>query len=56
MYLLGRVVTLDEIHHRIDSLNVPQVQNFIQEYAPRSMVLVTIGPQPLNADCVSRLA
>jgi len=55
MYLLGRVVTLDEIHHRIDSLTVPQVQQFIQEYAPKSMVLVTIGPQPLNADCVGQL-
>lgn len=55
MYLLGRVVTLDEIHHRIDTLTVPQVQQFIQEYAPKSMVLVTIGPQPLNADCVGQL-
>ncbi len=49
---LGRVMLLDEIHQRIDDLTVEQVRNFAIDYAPASMALVTIGPQPLDAACV----
>ena len=49
---LGRVRTLDEIRSQIDALTVPQVQGFAEEYAPGSMVLVTIGPDALNPECV----
>lgn len=52
MYLLDRVVTLDEIHRRIDSLTVEQVRQFVVDHMPKSMVLVTIGPQPLAPNCV----
>ena len=56
MYHLGRVVTLDEINARINSLSTAQVRDFAIEYAPRAMVLVTIGPQPLNPACVKSLS
>lgn len=56
MYHLGRVVTLDEINSRINALGTTQVRNFVVEYAPKSMVLVTIGPHALNPACVSSLS
>ncbi len=56
MYHLGRVVTLDEINSRINALSTTQVRNFVVEYAPKSMVLVTIGPHALNPACVSSLS
>ena len=55
LYLLGRVVTLEEIHRRIDSLSVERVRQFIVDHAPKSMVLVTIGPQELNPSAVISL-
>lgn len=48
MYLLDRVVTLDEIQRRIDSLTVDQVRQFVLDHQPRKMVMVTIGPDSLN--------
>jgi predicted Zn-dependent peptidase len=56
LYLLDRVVTLEEIHHRIDALTVPKVRQFIESHTPHSMVLVTIGPQQLNPHSVTHLA
>lgn len=53
MYFLGRVVTLDEINEKINGLTVPQVRDFAIESAPKSMVLVTLGPQPLDPSCVT---
>lgn len=55
MYHLGRVVTLDEINTRINALTTSQVREFALEYAPKAMVLVTIGPQELNPACVTSL-
>ena len=55
MYHLGRIVTLDEINTRINALTTSQVRDFAIEYAPRAMVLVTIGPQELNPACVTSL-
>ncbi|MCP4172843.1 MAG: insulinase family protein [Fuerstiella sp.] len=53
---LGRVLGLTEIRSRIDSLTVDQVREFALEYAPDSMVLVTIGPDALDASCVKAAA
>jgi len=55
MYHLGRVVTLDEINARINALTTSQVRDFVIEYAPKSMVLVTLGPQSLDAACIQSL-
>jgi predicted Zn-dependent peptidase len=55
IYHLGRVVTLAEIHQRIDSLTVPIVRQFASENAPQEMVLVTLGPNALNDACLPRL-
>ena len=55
MYHLGRIVTLDEINSRINALSTSQVRDFSIEYAPRAMVLVTLGPQALNPACVTAL-
>lgn len=52
MYLLDRVVTLEEIHRRIDALTVDGVRQFIIDHKPASMVLVTIGPHELKPDSV----
>ena len=49
---LGRVMELQEIRSRIDSLTPTQVRDFAVEHAPRSMVLVTIGPEALDPECV----
>lgn len=49
---LGRVRTLEEIRDMLDALTVDQVKDFAIEFAPKSIVLVTIGPEELNADCV----
>ena len=55
MYHLGRIVTLDEINTRINALSTHQVREFVIEHTPKSMVLVTLGPQSLNPDCVTVL-
>jgi len=55
MYHLGRVVSLDEINARINALTVPQVTDFSVEYMPKSMVLITLGPQSLDPACVTTL-
>ncbi|HQX49480.1 MAG TPA: pitrilysin family protein [Planctomycetaceae bacterium] len=55
MYHLGRIVTLDEINARINALSTTQVRDFSIEYAPRAMVLITLGPLPLNPACVTAL-
>lgn len=56
MYHLGRVVSLDEINSRINALTPSQVRDFSAEHAPRTMVLVTLGPHPLNPACVTALS
>ncbi len=50
---IGRVRGLQEIRDMLDALTVDQVRDFAIEYAPKSMVLVTIGPESLDATCVS---
>ena len=51
-YHLGRVLLLNEVRERIDALTIDQVRQFIVEYMPSEMTLVTIGPEPLDAACV----
>jgi predicted Zn-dependent peptidase len=53
LYYLGRVVSFDEINRRIDGLTPEQVRQFALDYPPRSIVMVTIGPQPLDAACLT---
>ena len=55
IYHLNRVVSLDEINTRINALTTEQVREFAKEYAPKSMVLVTLGPQGLDPACVTSL-
>lgn len=55
-YHLGRVVSLDEISRRIDELTIDRVREFVIAHTPRSMVLVTLGPSPLDAACVPHTA
>ena len=55
IYHLDRVVTLDEINARINALTTEQVREFAVEYTPKSMVLVTLGPQGLDPACVTSL-
>lgn len=50
---LGRVRTLDEIREEIDALTVDQIVAYANDHAPESMVLVTIGPESLDAACVN---
>lgn len=52
MLFMDRIVELQEVRSRIDSLTVKQVTEFAIEYAPKSMALVTIGPEALNSDCL----
>lgn len=52
MLFMDRIVELQEVRSKIDRLTVQQVTEFAIEYAPKSMALVTIGPEPLNSDCL----
>ncbi|MCH2201218.1 MAG: insulinase family protein [Fuerstiella sp.] len=49
---LGRVLMPEEIRNCIEKITVEDVRNYTLEYAPKEIVLVTIGPEPLNADCL----
>ncbi len=50
---LGRVMPMEELRSRIDALTVDQVREFAIEFAPKQMVLVTIGPEQLDPTSVS---
>ena len=45
---LGRVLTLDEIRHLVESLTVPQVVEYARSHGPESLTSVTIGSEPLH--------
>jgi predicted Zn-dependent peptidase len=49
LYFLGRVVSLDEVNQKINALTVGGVREFIEAHTPGSIVLVTLGPQPLDS-------
>jgi len=50
---LGYVLELQEVRAKIDGLTVAQVRDFAIEYAPRTMALVTIGPDALDPASVT---
>lgn len=54
MLFMDRIVELNEVRSKIDALTVRQVTDFALEYAPKSMALVTIGPEALNSDCLPK--
>lgn len=54
MLFMDRIVELEEVRSKIDALTVQQVTDFAVEYAPKSMALVTIGPEALNSDCLPK--
>ncbi len=45
---LGRVVTLEEVRQRIESLTVDGVLSYVRAYPAANFSIVTIGPQPLE--------
>jgi predicted Zn-dependent peptidase len=45
---LGRVVTLDEVHERVNALTVEQVLEYARRHPPRDLTVLTIGPEPLH--------
>ena len=50
---LGQPRQLNDVRSQIDGLTVDQVTQFAVDHAPNNIVLVTIGPEPLNSDCLS---
>ena len=48
MYLLNRIVSLDQIHEHIRNVTLDSVREFILDHPPQDMALVTIGPAALD--------
>jgi hypothetical protein len=46
----------DDIRSRIDSITVEDVRTYAVDYAPKEIVMVTIGPEPLRNDCLQAAA
>lgn len=53
MLFLGEPRELHDVRSLIDALTVEQVTQFAVDHTPKDIVLVTIGPEPLNSDCLS---
>ena len=53
---LGRVRSLEEVRNIIDGITADDVRRYALDHAPRELVLVTIGPDPLNTDCLADAA
>jgi predicted Zn-dependent peptidase len=47
-YHLGRVRTLDEVGRMVDELSAESINAFLDENPPRDLLVVTLGPQPLE--------
>ncbi|MCS7167798.1 MAG: pitrilysin family protein [Gemmatales bacterium] len=47
-YFLGRVRSLDEIQHEIDTLTPQRIVEHLRHYPPRNFTIVTLGPKPLH--------
>lgn len=45
---LGRVRSLGEVQHAIDSLTPAAIVEHLRRYPPKNFTIVTIGPEPLN--------
>ena len=47
-YYLGRVRSLDEIQHEIDTLTPQRLTQHLRQYPPQNFTIVTLGPKPLQ--------
>lgn len=47
-YHLGRARTLDEVGQMVDALSAETINAFLKENPPRELLVVTLGPQPLE--------
>src|SRR5688572_8872602 len=47
-YHLGRARTLDEVGQLVDALSADTINRFLQANPPRDLLVVTLGPQPLE--------
>jgi predicted Zn-dependent peptidase len=47
-YHLGRVRTLEEVGQLVDQLSAETINRFLQANPPRDLLVVTLGPQPLE--------
>lgn len=45
---LGRVVTLDEIHDRVERLTVGELLAYLERHPPRDVTILTLGREPLQ--------
>lgn len=45
---LGRVTTLEEVRHELESLSVHGVLAVAMKYAPSDLTVLTLGPQALE--------
>jgi hypothetical protein len=47
-YHLGRARTLDEVGQLVDQLTAASINAFLDQNPPRDMLVVTLGPHPLE--------
>jgi hypothetical protein len=47
-YHLGRARTLDEVGQLVDALSADSINAFLQKNPPSELLVVTLGPQPLE--------
>lgn len=45
---LGKVLTLDQVRGKVDSLTLESIQNFLNGRPPANFTVLTIGPDPLE--------
>ncbi len=45
---LGRIQTLDEIHHEIEGITVDVVQDYVSRHPARDFTILSVGGKPLN--------
>jgi predicted Zn-dependent peptidase len=47
-YHLGRARSLDEVGQLVDGLSAETINRFLKANPPRDLLVVTLGPQPLE--------
>lgn len=45
---LGRVTTLDEVHHKVDNLTVAGILKHVEQYPAADFTVLTLGPEALE--------
>lgn len=50
-YHLGRARSLDEIGAIVDGLSAQSINSFLKENPPNDLIVVTLGPEPLEVPC-----